>query len=230
MVVRKVIIVSVHVRYFSFFSFFSLCLTGYIRLHQVTSVYVEGTGRGARQKRESKEEIQRKRKKICGFISSSSEDENFDVKEPGTVIPESSPQPGCSYWRDDREDPVTSLDTKEIELSVDTEEIGFFFPRRSSTPNEDQFVLHPGEDEEEIPTPDNEGQIQEGPFSRKIIVRYKEIEKGTKGRRRKTSKPGARSTDLLNSGKDRDDDKKVLCKMIKSKMMMKIIHRMIQDL
>ena len=50
--VRKVIIVSVHVRYFSFFSFFSLCLTGYIRLrrlHQVTSVYVEGTGRGARQ-------------------------------------------------------------------------------------------------------------------------------------------------------------------------------------
>ena len=49
---RKVIIVSVHVRYFSFFSFFSLCLTGYIRLrrlHQVTSVYVGGTGRGARQ-------------------------------------------------------------------------------------------------------------------------------------------------------------------------------------
>ena len=67
-------------------------------------------------------------------------------------------------------------------------------------------------------------------FSKKIIVRYKEIEKGTKGRRRKTSKPGERSTDLLNSGKDRDDDKKVLCKMIKSKMMMKIICRMIQDL
>ena len=55
MVVEKVIIVSVHVRYFSFFSFFSffsLCLTGYVRLrklHQVTSVYVRGTGRGARQ-------------------------------------------------------------------------------------------------------------------------------------------------------------------------------------
>ena len=52
MVVEKVIIVSVHVRYFSFFSFFSLCQTGYIRLrrlHQVTSVYVGGTGRGARQ-------------------------------------------------------------------------------------------------------------------------------------------------------------------------------------
>ena len=57
--VRKVIIVSVHVRYFSFFSFFSLCQTGYvrlrqvmlgyIRLHKVTSVYVGGTGRGARQ-------------------------------------------------------------------------------------------------------------------------------------------------------------------------------------
>ena len=52
MVVEKVIIVSVHVHYFSFFSFFSLCLTGYVRLcrlHQVTSVYVGGTGRGARQ-------------------------------------------------------------------------------------------------------------------------------------------------------------------------------------
>ena len=51
-VVEKVIIVSVHVRYFSFFSFFSLCQTGYVRLrrlHQVTSVYVGGTGRGARQ-------------------------------------------------------------------------------------------------------------------------------------------------------------------------------------
>ena len=50
---KKVKIVSVHVRYFSFFSFFSLCLTGYVRLrrlHQVMSVYVEGTGRGARQK------------------------------------------------------------------------------------------------------------------------------------------------------------------------------------
>ena len=50
--VEKVIIVSVHVRYFSFFSFLSLCLTGYVRLrrlHQVTSVYVGGTGRGARQ-------------------------------------------------------------------------------------------------------------------------------------------------------------------------------------
>ena len=37
MVVEKVIIVSVHVRYFSFFSFFSLRQTGYIRLRQVTS-------------------------------------------------------------------------------------------------------------------------------------------------------------------------------------------------
>ena len=36
---EKVIIVSVHVRYFSFFSFFSLCLTGYVRLRQVTSGY-----------------------------------------------------------------------------------------------------------------------------------------------------------------------------------------------
>ena len=54
--VRKVIIVSVHVHYFSFFS---LCQSGYVRLHQVTlgyirfrqvkSVYVGGTGRGARQ-------------------------------------------------------------------------------------------------------------------------------------------------------------------------------------
>ena len=38
--------------YFSYFSFFSLCLTGNVRLrrlHQVTSVYVGGTGRGARQ-------------------------------------------------------------------------------------------------------------------------------------------------------------------------------------
>ena len=58
-VVEKVILVSVHVRYFSFFSFFSLCqsgyvrllqvMSGYIRLHQVTSVYVVETGRGARQ-------------------------------------------------------------------------------------------------------------------------------------------------------------------------------------
>ena len=40
MVVEKVIIVSVHVRYFSFFSFFSLCQTGYVRLCQVTSGYV----------------------------------------------------------------------------------------------------------------------------------------------------------------------------------------------
>ena len=42
-VVEKVIIVSVHVRYFSFFSFFSLCQTGYIRLrrlHQVMLVYI----------------------------------------------------------------------------------------------------------------------------------------------------------------------------------------------
>ena len=38
--VRKVIIVSVHVRYFSFFSFFSLCQSGYVMLHQVTSGYV----------------------------------------------------------------------------------------------------------------------------------------------------------------------------------------------
>ena len=40
---EKVIIVSVHVRYFSFFSFFSLCQTAYVRLrrlHQVTSGYV----------------------------------------------------------------------------------------------------------------------------------------------------------------------------------------------
>ena len=46
------IIVSVHVHYFSFFSFFSLYLTSYVRLrrlHQVTSVYIGGTGRGARQ-------------------------------------------------------------------------------------------------------------------------------------------------------------------------------------
>ena len=47
-VVRKVIIVSVHVRYFSFFSFFSLSVR-LCRLHQVTSVYVGGMGRGARQ-------------------------------------------------------------------------------------------------------------------------------------------------------------------------------------
>ena len=50
--VEKVKIVSVHVRYFSFFSFFSffsLCQSGYVRLHQVTSVYVGGMGRGARQ-------------------------------------------------------------------------------------------------------------------------------------------------------------------------------------
>ena len=40
MVVEKVIIVSVHVRYFSFFSFFCLCQTGYVRLCQVTSGYV----------------------------------------------------------------------------------------------------------------------------------------------------------------------------------------------
>ena len=38
--VRKVIIVSVHVRYFSFFSFFSLCQSGYVMLHQVTSGYI----------------------------------------------------------------------------------------------------------------------------------------------------------------------------------------------
>ena len=53
------IIVSVHVRFFSFVSFVSLCqfmlvyvsqvTSGYIRLHQVDSVYVGGTGRGARQ-------------------------------------------------------------------------------------------------------------------------------------------------------------------------------------
>ena len=33
-VVEKVIIVSVHVRYFSFFSFFSLCQTGYVSLRR----------------------------------------------------------------------------------------------------------------------------------------------------------------------------------------------------
>ena len=41
--VEKVIIVSVHVRYFSFFSFSSLCQTAYVRLrrlHQVMSGYV----------------------------------------------------------------------------------------------------------------------------------------------------------------------------------------------
>ena len=37
--VEKVIIVSVHVRYFSFFSSFSLCQSGYARLYQVTSGY-----------------------------------------------------------------------------------------------------------------------------------------------------------------------------------------------
>ena len=31
--VEKVIIVSVHVRYFSYFSFFSLCQSGYVSLH-----------------------------------------------------------------------------------------------------------------------------------------------------------------------------------------------------
>ena len=53
-VVRKVIIVSVHVRYFSFFSFsvyVKQVTSGYVRLHQVKSVYVGGTGRGARQKK-----------------------------------------------------------------------------------------------------------------------------------------------------------------------------------
>ena len=38
--VKKVIIVSVHVLYFSFFSFFSLYQTVYVRLCQVTSGYV----------------------------------------------------------------------------------------------------------------------------------------------------------------------------------------------
>ena len=52
-------IVSVHIRSDSFFSFFqflqfrsvslSQVTSGYVRLHQVTSVYVGGTGRGARQ-------------------------------------------------------------------------------------------------------------------------------------------------------------------------------------
>ena len=46
-VVRKVIIVSVHVRYFSFFSFFQFMsvrlhqvMSGYVSLHQFMSVYV----------------------------------------------------------------------------------------------------------------------------------------------------------------------------------------------
>ena len=60
-------------------------------------------------KSESKEEIQVKRENNCGILSSSSEDENFDVQESGTVIPDSSSQPGCSYWRDDRADPVTFI-------------------------------------------------------------------------------------------------------------------------
>ena len=34
------IIVSVHVHYFSFLSFFSLCQTGYVRLRQVTPGYI----------------------------------------------------------------------------------------------------------------------------------------------------------------------------------------------
>ena len=34
---------SVHVRYFSYFSFFS-CQSGYVRLHQIMSVYFGGTG------------------------------------------------------------------------------------------------------------------------------------------------------------------------------------------
>ena len=41
-VVEKVIIVSVHVRYFSFFSFLSLCLTGYVRLRRLHQVTLEG--------------------------------------------------------------------------------------------------------------------------------------------------------------------------------------------
>ena len=49
--VRKVIIVSVHVRYFSFFSFFQFMS---VRLHQVMSVYVGGTGHGARQQDRNK--------------------------------------------------------------------------------------------------------------------------------------------------------------------------------
>ena len=40
MVGGKVIIVSVHVRYFSFFSFFSLCQFMSDRLHQVTPGYI----------------------------------------------------------------------------------------------------------------------------------------------------------------------------------------------
>ena len=38
--VRKVILVSVHVHYFSFFSFFSLCQFMSDRLHQVTPGYI----------------------------------------------------------------------------------------------------------------------------------------------------------------------------------------------
>ena len=54
MVVRKVIIVSVHVLYFSFTPVLLIKegLSGtqvYIGLHQFTSVYVGGQGRGARQ-------------------------------------------------------------------------------------------------------------------------------------------------------------------------------------
>ena len=47
---KKVKIVSVHVHYFSFFSFFQFLQFRSVRLRQVTSVYVGGTGRGARQK------------------------------------------------------------------------------------------------------------------------------------------------------------------------------------
>ena len=42
-------IVSVHVHYFSFFSFFQFLQFRSVRLRQVPSVYVGGTGRGARQ-------------------------------------------------------------------------------------------------------------------------------------------------------------------------------------
>ena len=52
-VVRKVIIVSVHVHYFSFFSVFSVYVShatsGFVRLCQIKSVYVGGMGCGAQQ-------------------------------------------------------------------------------------------------------------------------------------------------------------------------------------
>ena len=105
-------------------------------------------------------------------MPSSSEEENSEAQEPGcshwgedTVTSATSPQSACSRWGKNTTAPILSPEPGCSHLGEDIE----------------AFVPPPDENEEEISFQDDEDQILEGPFSKRIRMRHKEagqVEKG----------------------------------------------------